>query len=387
MEKSYTTGTFAKMANVTERTIRYYDKIGLLKPSFVMSNGYRKYTDADLIKLQKILSLKYLGFSIDEIFPMVMDESTKNFELSLDIQTELINKKIKHLNSLKESIRSLKKSINMDTFDWSNVVDLIRLTTMENEIVEHYKNTNNLNVRISLHDKYSTNEEGWFPWVYRHISFDGVNRLLEIGCGNGKLWENANINLRNREIFLSDISEGMINEVRNKMGNDFNCIVADCEKIPFKDEYFDAIVANHVLFYVKDLEKGLAEIYRVLKDGGVLYCSTYGKNHMKEITEIVQSFDASVKLSEHNLYNSFGMENGSEILSSNFVDIECYHYPDKLKVKDSQPLVEYIMSCHGNQNEILGPRMNEFKDFVEGLLDERGYIEITKEACLFICKK
>ena len=45
------------------------------------------------------------------------------------------------------------------------------------------------------------------------------------------------------------------------------------------------------------------------------------------------------------------------------------------------------MSCHGNQNEILGPRMNEFKDFVEGLLDERGYIEITKEACLFICKK
>ena len=42
MEKKYSTGTFAKLANVTERTIRYYDKIGLLKPSFVMKNGYRQ---------------------------------------------------------------------------------------------------------------------------------------------------------------------------------------------------------------------------------------------------------------------------------------------------------------------------------------------------------
>ena len=64
----YKTGKFAKLANVSERTIRYYDKIGLLKPSFVMENGYRQYSDLDLLKLQKILSLKHLGFSIEEIF-------------------------------------------------------------------------------------------------------------------------------------------------------------------------------------------------------------------------------------------------------------------------------------------------------------------------------
>ena len=41
MEKYYTTGQFAKMAGVTLRTIRYYDKIGLLKPSYILENGYR----------------------------------------------------------------------------------------------------------------------------------------------------------------------------------------------------------------------------------------------------------------------------------------------------------------------------------------------------------
>ena len=53
----YTSGEFAKKANVTLRTIRYYDRQGILKPSKVADNGYRLYTDADFAKLQKILSL------------------------------------------------------------------------------------------------------------------------------------------------------------------------------------------------------------------------------------------------------------------------------------------------------------------------------------------
>ena len=55
------------MAGVTLRTIRYYDKIGLLKPSHILDNGYRQYCNKDLITLQKILALKELGFSLEEI--------------------------------------------------------------------------------------------------------------------------------------------------------------------------------------------------------------------------------------------------------------------------------------------------------------------------------
>lgn len=378
----YKTGQFAKLANVSERTIRYYDKIGLLKPSFVMENGYRQYSDLDLLKLQKILSLKHLGFSIEEIFPMVMDNT--NLKESFDLQIDLIEDKISHLQSLKDA---LKRASQTPDLSWNMILSLVQLSNEETNIIEQYKNAKNLNDRISLHEKYSTNKQGWFNWLFNQIDFSRVNRLLELGCGNGKLWQENRIDLRNREIFLSDISEGMVEEVRNKLGSDFNCIVADAEKIPFKDSYFDTIIANHILFYLNDLNLGLKEIDRVLKSDGILYCSTYGNNHMKEITEIVQNFDSRINLSNHSLYDIFGLENGESILKEYFFNIQRMDYKDSLEITESKPLIDYIMSCHGNQNEILGPRLNEFKEYIEELLKKTGKIVVTKQAGLFICKK
>lgn len=378
----YKTGKFARLANVSERTIRYYDKIGLLKPSFVMENGYRQYSDLDLLKLQKILSLKHLGFSIEEIFPMVMDNT--NLKESFELQIDLIEDKISHLQSLKDALKRASHSSNLS---WNMILSLVQLSNEETNIIEQYKNAKNLNDRIHLHEKYSTNLQGWFNWLFEKIDFSKVNRLLELGCGNGKLWQENKIDLRNREIFLSDISEGMVEEVRNKLGSDFNCIVADAEKIPFKDAYFDSIIANHVLFYLNDLNQGLKEIRRVLKPNGVLYCSTYGSRHMKEITDIVQSFDSRVNLSNHSLYDVFGLENGEDILKKYFTSVQRMDYQDSLEITESKPLIDYIMSCHGNQNEILGPKLNEFKEYIEELLMNNGKIIVTKQAGLFKCTK
>lgn len=374
----YKTGQFAKLANVSERTIRYYDKIGLLKPSFVMENGYRQYSDLDLLKLQKILSLKHLGFRIEEIFPMVMDNT--NLKESFDLQMHLIDDKISHLQSLKDALKRASQSKDLS---WNMILSLVQLSNEETTIIEQYKNAKNLNDRILLHEKYSTNKQGWFSWLFEKIDFSRINRLLELGCGNGKLWQENKMDLRNREIFLSDISDGMIDEVRNKLGSDFNCIVANAEKIPFKDAYFDAILANHVLFYLNDLNLGLKEISRVLKCDGIFYCSTYGKEHMKEITEIVQNFDARINLSNHSLYDIFGLENGEAILKHYFSNVERMDYQDSLEITESKPLIDYIMSCHGNQNEILGPILFEFKEYIESILKSEGKIIVTKQAGMF----
>lgn len=378
----YKTGQFAKLANVSERTIRYYDKIGLLKPSFVMENGYRQYSDLDLLKLQKILSLKHLGFSIEEIFPMVMDNT--DLKESFDLQIDLIEDKMSHLQSLKDA---LKRASQTPDLSWNMILSLVQLSNEETNIIEQYKNAKNLNDRISLHEKYSTNKQGWFNWLFEKIDFSKVNRLLELGCGNGKLWQENKIDLRNREIFLSDISDGMVDEVRNKLGSNFNCIVVNAEKIPFKDAYFDTIIANHVLFYLNDLNQGLKEIDRVLKPNGVFYCSTYGKEHMKEITELVQNFDSRINLSNHSLYNLFGLENGEEILKHYFSNVQRLEYPDSLEITESKPLIDYIMSCHGNQNEILAPRLAEFKEYIESILNKNDKIVVTKQAGLFIGHK
>ena len=104
MEKYYTTGKFAKLANVSERTLRYYDQVGLLKPSFVLENGYRQYGNQDLLRLQKILLLRKLGFSIDEIVSFLSDQNKEEDVLkSLQMQKELIDHRIQTYNSIKDS--------------------------------------------------------------------------------------------------------------------------------------------------------------------------------------------------------------------------------------------------------------------------------------------
>lgn len=311
---------------------------------------------------------------------MVMDNS--NLKSSFDLQIDLISSKIHHLQGLRDA---LKRASDSEDLSWNMILSLVQLSNEESLIIEQYKNTKNLNDRITLHEKYSVNSLGWFSWLFSQIDFSRVNRLLEVGCGNGKLWKENHIDLRNREIFLSDVSEGMVEEVRKSLGSDFNCIVCDAEKIPFKDDYFDAIIANHVLFYLNDLDLGLSEIRRVLNKNGIFYCSTYGKEHMKEITDICKSFDSNVQLSNHNLFDIFGLENGEELLSKYFSKIKRIDYEDSLEINESQPLIDYIMSCHGNQNEILGPRLVEFKEYVEDLLKNHGTIHVTKEVGVFIC--
>jgi len=71
-EGYYSSGQFARLADVSVRTIRFYDRQNILKPSYVNESGARFYTDADLARLQQILLLKYLGFSLEDIRTMTV---------------------------------------------------------------------------------------------------------------------------------------------------------------------------------------------------------------------------------------------------------------------------------------------------------------------------
>lgn len=379
----YTTGKFAKKAGVTERTLRYYDKIGLLKPKKSDENSYRLYTDEDFVLLQKILVFKSLGFSLDEIRFLIHDNN--EIEKSFDVQKKLIKQKITYYTKVYDSLNYTSRLLKNDANALDHLVETIRLLSKQDSLAEQYKNANNLNVRIELHEKYSTNPIKWFDWLYENIDFSKINTLLEVGCGNGQLWMNKRKDIRNREIFLTDVSDGMLEDAKQNLNDNFSFFVVNCENIPFKKDFFDAIIANHVLFYLNDLNQGLSEIRRVLKKNGIFYSTTYSKNHMREINELVKEFNSNVYLSEQPLYHRFGLENGEMILKRYFKNVKSKIYKDYLDIDNAKPIVNYILSCHGNQ-DILLEKYDEFYDFVEKKIKENGFIRITKEACLFICE-
>lgn len=383
--RTYLSGEFAKKTNVTIRTLRYYDKIGLLVPKKNEDNGYRQYSDKDFVTLQKILAMKQIGFSLEEIQLLILDKNKDDLQLSLQFQKELIHKKIEYFSNLNTSIDAILKTFDGEV-DWNKFITLVQ-QTHDDTIVQQYINANNLIVRIQLHEKYAVNKTGWFSWLFEQLNLKNANRILEVGCGDGSLWKHQQKNLRHYEIFLSDISKGMLESARNNLGNEYSYMNFSAQQIPFKFDYFDVVIANHVLFYMNDLTQALSEIQRVLKDGGLFYCSTYGKNHMKEIRELVKEFDSKIVLSNEPLYEVFGLQNGEAILKKYFKDVKLYQYEDALKVDCVQDIIEYILSCHGNQKELLSKRIEEFKVFVASKLKATGYFYITKECGVFECRK
>lgn len=168
LSKYYTSGQFAKMANVSTRTIRYYDNQNILKPSYINENTMaRYYTDEDFAKLQQILLFKYLGFSLDEIKELTINDLDYHFLLnSLKLQSTLIQDKIEQMQLVQKAILDTTSVIEKNkNIDWSQMLNLIHLTGMQTSLKTQYQNANNISSRINLHQKYSTNPKGWFPWI------------------------------------------------------------------------------------------------------------------------------------------------------------------------------------------------------------------------------
>lgn len=387
----YSSGEFARMAHVTLRTIRYYDKQNILPPSMVTDTGARFYTDEDLARLQQILLLKYLGFSLEDIKEMTVNDTDYRFMTnSLNLQLKLIRDRIEQMQLVEKAIEDTCNAIQTEhSIDWSNMLNLIHLTGMEKSMKNQYKNASNISARINLHSLYSQNRQGWFPWIYEQCHIRPNMKILEIGCGDGTLWtSNLSLLPKHVNITLSDLSEGMLRDARRAIGTEdmrFTFQAFDCKQIPYESESFDLVIANHVLFYCEDIAQVCQEVHRVLKPDGLFLCSTYSSNHMVEVSQLVQGFDDRIVLSADKLYERFGLENGMQILAPYFSEIECKTYEDSLLVPDSEPLISYILSCHGNQNQYLIDHYNDFRSYVKKQTD--NVFHITKDAGIFLCKK
>ena len=130
-----TTGEIAKKMGVTVRTLQHYDKEGLLPPSSVSLGGRRLYTDKDMIKLHQILSLKHLGFSLQDIKKRLIPLNTPDDVAGiLEEQAAALRQKIEALRkSLWELERLRNEVLQMQTVDFKKYADIIVNLQMKNE--------------------------------------------------------------------------------------------------------------------------------------------------------------------------------------------------------------------------------------------------------------
>ena len=138
-----TVGEVAKKMGVTVRTLQYYDKEGLLSPSAESEGGRRLYTDKDLITLHQILSLKSLGFSLDDIKERLTSlETPADVANALTEQADDIRRKIEQLQASLSAIEQLKAEVlQMQTVNFKKYADIIVNLQMKNEfypLIKHF---------------------------------------------------------------------------------------------------------------------------------------------------------------------------------------------------------------------------------------------------------
>ena len=252
-----------------------------------------------------------------------------------------------------------------------------------------YLDSSNLSARANLHQKYSTSPINWHQWVFEQLNLSSEAKLLEIGCGPGYLWrENTQSLSLLWSIFLSDLSEGMLEEAQEALGGNssISYSIIDALAISFPESFFDAVIANHILYHVSDLSRTLTEIKRVLKPGGCLYAATNGPGHLEEIRSWKSRFFPNQKGKDWGtISDRFGLENGEDHLQELFSVVQLILYPDQLNVTEIEPIIRYIQSY--TETKIDPKSLRKIRDFLTKLIRKNGWIQITKETGLFIAIK
>ncbi|OBR95472.1 HTH-type transcriptional activator mta [Clostridium ragsdalei P11] len=388
-------GKFAQKSGVTLRTLRYYDKIGLLKPCAYTESGHRLYNVEDFGKLQKILTLKFIGLSLEDISKIMnYDLNQGDLKRSLQIQKKIMKEKIYHIEAVIKSIDEAVHMLDNDKeLNWNKFINIISIVNTDQKWMEQYENASNLKARIRIHELFSTNKRGWMKWFFNQLNIPSKASILELGCGNGGLWQkNLDKIPEGWDITLTDFSPGMLQDTKNNLGINskrFTFKIADVQNIPYEDNSFDVVIANHVLYHVGDVDKSLSEIYRVLKPKGYFYASTVGKNHMKEMREIVKKYNfKNITTDSFNITESFQLENGLLKLSKWFKNVKMKRYSDNLKLTAASPLIDYIFSMPGNIKTTFDKdKLESFAEYLQSEISKNGYIYITKDTGFFESRK
>lgn len=251
-----------------------------------------------------------------------------------------------------------------------------------NNIRQQYKTAQNLNTRISIHAKYSVNKQGFDNWIASHYALAPGMKILELGCGTGDMWVGKALPT-GCHLTLTDFSAGMLKTAKDKLSGRENTdfAVVDIQDIPCPNSSFDAAIANMMLYHVPDLHRGLAEVSRVLKPGGLFYCATYGEHG---IMEYVNGLLSHLGISG-SIGKTFTLQNGGDSLCQHFKDVQRFNYEDSLAITDVEDFADYILSMSSLTNLDRLDR-NVLLPILETRM-EHGVLTVSKEYGMFICRK
>ncbi len=391
----YKAGELANLAGVSYKTIRHYRETGLLRPEGYTESGYGLYGLKSVETLQRILMLRYLNFSLEEIKNMLFEEEVED---TFKRQEGLLQAQEEHISQLRKAVQEIQKVSGEER--WEKMLAIIHATQQKEEIIKQYRDSSNLQKRIDIH-VYSTSKKNWFQWIFEGLELKEGMKILELGCGNGMLWAAMKEQLpKGLQIYMTDNSEKMLEAARQKIEQDktiyqekniqFVFLQMDAEDISVTEGGFDRIIANHMLYHVSNEKRPLLlkRCHDLLKEEGMFYASTVGKEHMRELPMLTQGFDKRIA-PRGKMTDNFTLENGMAQLEQVFASVAMEEEENNLLVPDWRAIHNYVESWPGmaETKKILKEREKDWIQYLKENVSEENPYFIHKSTGAFKAKK
>jgi len=122
-----------KLTQVTVQTLHHYDRIGLLEPSVRLANGYRLYSEKDLLKLQQIIALKFFGFELSQIKNLLSTDVDMIDHFS--VQSQFLEEKAKTLFEASQALKNIISDCSRyKSIPWETIIKLIEVYRMTQQL-------------------------------------------------------------------------------------------------------------------------------------------------------------------------------------------------------------------------------------------------------------
>jgi len=253
---------------------------------------------------------------------------------------------------------------------------------------EQYRDSSRLGRRADIHARYGTATVPWFEWVSDRFDLQPGQRVLEVGCGPGWLWDSIATSVpEGIDLVLTDLSPGMVAEAHKRVAAraalaSVEARVADLQSLPFDTGSFDRVIANHMLYHLPDPAAGVAELARVVRPGGRVIAATNGPRHLDSMHAITARVLGNSPVDA--TANAFGRETGQLLLERWFGELRWEQYDDELHCTDVDDLLAYLCSAPPGEDATPAQRAALRLALAEAVAEGDGVLRVTKDTGCFV---
>jgi SAM-dependent methyltransferase len=213
-------------------------------------------------------------------------------------------------------------------------------------VQQQYRSKKTWATRQAIHEKYTHPKQNFSEWVMNLYPWQGQETVLDIGCGPGRYQHFFAENHKDVRYYGLDYSYAML-ETHPTPGQ---ITRGTMQQLPFADNTFEVVMANHVMYLAPDINATIQEIRRVMKPGGVMIAATTSTTSTPQFRELFRRAILLVSapgrsrevIIPETLHGRFALENGSHILSKHFYAVVRYDLPSAFVFPEVDPIMDYL---------------------------------------------